>query len=228
MASCNDDFSPYAEEDEEVHHHHHQRFSTHHVSAVHNPSPNKGESDADSGYPGEDESDQIRDSTNGSNGARGPYYHKKLKPTLVNGAGGSESGNPDYRKDREEWSDAAIESLLDIYQEKFMQLNRGNLRGRDWAVVAEMVNEKQKSCKSVEQCKNKIDNLKKRFKVEVQRMSGCGGIGVSSWHWFKKMKDILVISSPEEDRNRIAAGSNASSIVVFNGAVPSSSRQAKR
>ncbi|XVF23410.1 hypothetical protein REPUB_Repub13aG0035500 [Reevesia pubescens] len=85
----------------------------------------------------------------------------------------------EYRKDREEWSDTAIACLLEAYTEKFNQLNRGNLRGRDWEEVAEAVTqrccggeaggggEKQKMWKSVEQCKNKIDNLKKRYKVEV-------------------------------------------------------------
>ncbi|CAM8968158.1 unnamed protein product [Rhodiola kirilowii] len=238
MASCNDDFSPFA--DDEVHHHsHHQRFSAHHISADHHPSPNKvtaaAESDADSGYPGGDESDQIKNSNGGSNGGRGPYYYKKLKPTLLNGAG-SESGCVDYRKDREEWSDSAIALLLEVYVDKYNQLNRGNLRGRDWEVVAEMVNEKQKSCKSVEQCKNKIDNLKKRYKVEVQRISS-GGIAVSSWHWFKKMEEIMVNSQAgtkcvqEEDRNAIVVGSSAGDALVGNGVVASvsySSRQAKR
>ncbi|PNT22341.1 hypothetical protein POPTR_008G027000v4 [Populus trichocarpa] len=94
----------------------------------------------------------------------------------------------DYRKDREEWSDAAISCLLEAYTEKYNQLNRGNLRGRDWEEVAEAVSERGGSNKkSVEQCKNKIDNLKKRYKVELQRISGSG----SSWHWFKHIEAIM-------------------------------------
>ncbi|KAJ8640066.1 hypothetical protein MRB53_016760 [Persea americana] len=113
---------------------------------------------------------------------------------------GSGSGGGDYRKDREEWSDSAIGCLLDAYMEKFMQLNRGNLRGRDWVEVAATVSERadhQKSCcdkqrvsKSVEQCKNKMDNLKKRYKVELQRMTN-GSVSVSHWTWFKKMELIV-------------------------------------
>ncbi|KAF9676594.1 hypothetical protein SADUNF_Sadunf08G0018800 [Salix dunnii] len=92
-------------------------------------------------------------------------------------------------KDREEWSDMAISCLLEAYTEKYNQLNKGNLRGRDWEEVAEAVSERggSNNKKSVEQCKNKIDNLKKRYKVELQRISGSG----SSWHWFKHIEAIM-------------------------------------
>ncbi|XP_008813118.1 uncharacterized protein LOC103723839 [Phoenix dactylifera] len=107
------------------------------------------------------------------------------------------SSSGDYRKDREEWSDTAIGNLLDAYTERYVQLNRGNLRGRDWEDVATIVSDrcdKQKAGKSVEQCKNKIDNLKKRYKVECQRLSS-GGLAVSHWPWFKKMEQIVGSSS---------------------------------
>ena len=57
----------------------------------------------------------------------------------------------------------------------------------------------------MEQCKNKIDNLKKRYKVELQRMNS-GGLPVSHWHWFKKI-EAIVGNSPsfktgsDEDRS---------------------------
>lgn len=128
-------------------------------------------------------------------------------------SGESESGNESYRgdnrKDREEWSDTAIACLLEAYTEKYNQLNRGNLRGRDWEEVAEAVadrcvgGDKTKTNKSVEQCKNKIDNLKKRYKVEMQRMSATGT--TTHWHWFKKMEVIAANSSSkagsDEDRS---------------------------
>ncbi|GJN03046.1 hypothetical protein PR202_ga20449 [Eleusine coracana subsp. coracana] len=106
--------------------------------------------------------------------------------------GGGGGGSSDYRKDREEWTDGAISSLLDAYTDRFEQLNRGNLRGRDWEDVAAAVTDgqgKASGVKSVEQCKNKIDNLKKRYKVECQRLSGSGA--ASHWPWFKKMEQIV-------------------------------------
>lgn len=156
----------------------------------------------------------------------GPYQNKKLKsvPSANITTHGSESGNEsyrvDYRKDREEWSDTAIACLLDTYIEKYNQLNRGNLRGRDWEEVAEAVSDRCgggertiRTFKSVEQCKNKIDNLKKRYKVEVQRISAGAGAGAaggmlsgtSNWHWFKKIEAIIGNSSlakagSDEDR----------------------------
>lgn len=123
------------------------------------------------------------------------------KPTSKRSAKKLKTSDSDYRKDREEWSDTAITCLLEAYTEKFIQLNRSNLRGRDWEEVAEAVSErcgrtavgreeKQKHWKSVEQCKNKIDNLKKRYKVELQRMTN-NGLTSSHWHWFKQIEVII-------------------------------------
>ncbi|KAL5709636.1 hypothetical protein ACHQM5_020301 [Ranunculus cassubicifolius] len=125
---------------------------------------------------------------------------------------------PDYRKDREEWSDTAIGSLLDAYTEKYVELNRGNLRGRDWEEVASTVSgrcNKQRGCKSVEQCKNKVDNLKKRYKVERQRMQSYGAM-VSHWPWFKKIEHIVsnnsattkaAVSDDDDDDDKSGSGS---------------------
>ncbi|KAF7009071.1 hypothetical protein CFC21_023682 [Triticum aestivum] len=116
---------------------------------------------------------------------------------ISGGSGGGRKGrgggvSSDYRKDREEWTDGAISSLLDAYMDRFEQLNRGNLRGRDWEDVAAAVTDgqgKSSGGKSVEQCKNKIDNLKKRYKVECQRIAGSAS--VSLWPWYKQMEQIM-------------------------------------
>ncbi|KAF5473769.1 hypothetical protein F2P56_005730 [Juglans regia] len=145
-----------------------------------------------------------------SDGATNYGYNNNKKSKPSGGAG--TSGGGDYRKDREEWSDAAIACLLDAYTEKFTQLNRGNLRGRDWEEVAATVSERcEKQTKSVEQCKNKVDNLKKRYKLERQRMTN-GGLSVSHWPWFKQMEHIVGNSLPvkaltDEDKG---GGSSAS------------------
>lgn len=115
----------------------------------------------------------------------------------------------EYRKDREEWNDAAIECLLDAYLDKLTQLNRGNLRGRDWEEVAAAVSERlDKQRKSVEQCKNKVDNLKKRYKLERQRITD-GGVSASHWPWFKKMEDIvgnsLTVKAGNDEEKQIAS-----------------------
>ncbi|XP_057534436.1 uridylate kinase PUMPKIN, chloroplastic isoform X2 [Amaranthus tricolor] len=144
--------------------------------------------------------------------------YKKTKS--ISGAGGIiVPGACEYRKDREEWSDTAIECLLDAYTEKYTQLNRGNLRGRDWEEVAAIVSERcENQNKSVEQCKNKVDNLKKRYKLERHRMSSAG-VSVSHWPWFKKMEAIVGNSLPAK---------SASDEDKISGSGGSSGRQQKR
>lgn len=136
----------------------------------------------------------------------GTAYFKKGK---VMDAGSS-------KKDREEWSDGAISCLLDAYTEKYLQLNRGNLRGSDWEEVAVMVSERsdgQKPAKTVDQCKNKVDSLKKRYKTEKNRgMLANNGVTLSYWPWFKKVDQIvgavpkLTVLSDEEKEHASAGG----------------------
>ncbi|KAL6980257.1 hypothetical protein U1Q18_021900 [Sarracenia purpurea var. burkii] len=228
MSSCNDDFPLISEEDDA---HHLQTFVSHHINGtspkrVADAGNDDGGADEDSrnasffsqttnvgsfdgGGGGDDSSCPNKSGNTTPNGNRSSYYHKRLKHgDAAADSFGSGEYRLDYRKDREEWSDSAIGSLLEAYTEKYMQLNRGNLRGRDWEEVAEIVSErgdKQKCCKTVEQCKNKIDNLKKRYKVEVHKMISAGWT-TSHWHWFKKMEPIVgnsgsMKSASDEDRS---------------------------
>lgn len=147
--------------------------------------------------------DRGEDLNNGDGSTSSPYSAKKAKQY-----------SNEYRKDREEWSDAAIACLLDAYLEKFTQLNRGNLRGRDWEEVAATVSERcEKQSKTVEQCKNKVDNLKKRYKLERHRMNN-GGVSASHWPWFKKMEEIVGNSLPTKNVNDDdkASGSSTNSL----------------
>ncbi|KAM1811463.1 hypothetical protein ACFX11_028367 [Malus domestica] len=182
-----------------------------------------------------DDIDRSPNPTRNSNTKRSSYYNKRFKSSSANpnpttstteaeSSSGPETASQrgDYRKDREEWSDTAIGCLLEAYTEKFNQLNRGNLRGRDWEEVAEMLSERcgtgganKSAYKTVEQCKNKIDNLKKRYKVELQRINS-SGLGASHWHWFKKLEVILGScvaakggGGSDEERSVGRAGGNA-------------------
>lgn len=210
---------------------------------AHSAFTTKEDSDADKSGSG---------SGSGSRPRRNPYYYKKQKTGEI-----ASDYRVDYRKDREEWSDTAILCLLEAYSEKLNQLNRGNLRGRDWEEVAEVVSERcgsggghnnnnnendnniinnsnssgekrqvVKSWKSVEQCKNKIDNLKKRYKVELQRMGGSGS-GTSNWLWFKQIEAIMgtinsnhnnaISSSNYSLVNKSSGGGGSTEIVERNG-----------
>ncbi|OVA19433.1 Aspartate/glutamate/uridylate kinase [Macleaya cordata] len=226
MASCDDDFALLGDETQNPHHHHHQTFNNlgggespkkvggatldaadgeedyNSANPFHDVNSFAADDEANPFVADEDKSransqpEKRKDHEELSDGGS-PYYKKSRS------GGSSIIGIPvvgyyrvDCRKDREEWSDTAIGCLLDAYTEKFMQLNRGNLRGRDWEEVAAIVSErceKQKAGKSVEQCKNKVDNLKKRYKVELQRMSN-SGTTVSHWPWFKKIEQVITNS----------------------------------
>lgn len=143
-----------------------------------------------------------------------PYSYNNKKPKLA----GDSSG-------REEWSDAAIACLLDAFLEKFLQLNRGNLRVRDWEEVAVVVSERcENQSKSIDQCKNKVDNLKKRFKLERHRVmnNNNGGSSISHWPWYQKMEMIVGSSVPLKavlDEEKSAGGLNTAN---------SSGKQSKR
>ncbi|XP_010558214.1 PREDICTED: uncharacterized protein LOC104826936 isoform X2 [Tarenaya hassleriana] len=151
--------------------------------------------------------EELSDGGTGNDGETTPYGSLKRPRTSSSSAG-------EYRKDREEWSDAAIAYLLDAYSEKFTQLNRGNLRGRDWEEVAAAVSERcEKQSKSVEQCKNKIDNLKKRYKQERHRMNNVGISASSHWPWFKQMEEIvgnsLSSKGASDDDRTVSSSGNA-------------------
>ncbi|KAJ0480932.1 putative UMP kinase transcription factor Trihelix family [Helianthus annuus] len=234
MASCDDEFTLITDDtsthqpNPNFHHHHHHHFSAPPPSR---PPPeailqSNGDGYTDDAFNSqplvvvtyENESDPNRSAVSGarndkrsdreelSDGGTPYSYNKKVKIA---------SNSSDYRKDREEWSDAAIACLLDAYLEKFVQLNRGNLRVRDWEEVATAVSERcENQSKSVEQCKNKVDNLKKRYKLERNRsMNNNGGSGTSHWPWFKKMEDIVGNSLPVKsavDDDKCVGGLNAS------------------
>ncbi|KAH9294220.1 hypothetical protein KI387_040581, partial [Taxus chinensis] len=83
----------------------------------------------------------------------------------------------------------------------------------DLEEVALVVSERcdrQKSSKSIEQCKNKVDNLKKRYKSERHRLSN-GSSGVSHWPWYKKMDQIVgsSVAKTVSDEDKSMGGTGA-------------------
>ncbi|PIA32418.1 hypothetical protein AQUCO_04500192v1 [Aquilegia coerulea] len=68
------------------------------------------------------------------------------------------------------WSEGATATLIDAWGDRYLQLSRGNLRQKDWKEVADAVNSRQDSIKKPRktdvQCKNRIDTIKKKYKLE--------------------------------------------------------------
>lgn len=221
MASCDDDDDFSLLRDDNHHHHHlHQPYAPHHhhhfSTASVQPKPVADDDDdaEDYGNPFDDDtgSEKRKDREEIGDGTTTYGFNKRPKAVSSGGSGSGGGGGGEYRKDREEWSDTAIVCLLEAYTEKFTQLNRGNLRGRDWEEVAAVVSERcENQTKSVEQCKNKVDNLKKRYKLERHRMSN-GCISTSHWPWFKQMEHIVGNSLPskfaDEDKAIVPASNS--------------------
>ena len=91
-----------------------------------------------------------------------------------------------------EWTPDAVFCLMGKYGEKYA-IGRGLLRNTDWEEVVHSVNSichSQSQIKTVKQCKDKIDSLKKRYKTEKTKILG-GGSSSSTWIFFNKMDEIM-------------------------------------
>lgn len=93
------------------------------------------------------------------------------------------------------WSEEATGTLVDAWGRRYLELNRGNLRQKDWQEVADAVNERhghtKKTMRTDVQCKNRIDTIKKKYKIEKARVIESNGAFVSAWPFFEKL-DVLI------------------------------------
>nr|XP_043610246.1 trihelix transcription factor ASIL1-like [Erigeron canadensis] len=112
--------------------------------------------------------------------------------------GGATGGTPSSRTlpFREDcWSEEATSTLVDAWGRRYMELNRGNLRQKDWQEVADAVNLRhghtKKTRRTDVQCKNRIDTLKKKFKVEKARVSESNGLITSNWPFYSRLDPLI-------------------------------------
>ncbi|KAK1279595.1 hypothetical protein QJS04_geneDACA004867 [Acorus gramineus] len=94
------------------------------------------------------------------------------------------------------WSEGATSVLIDAWGERYMELSRGNLKQQHWREVSDIVSSRDdytKPHKTDVQCKNRIDTLKKKYKVEKAKITSGGG--PSKWPFFLRL-DRLIGSSP--------------------------------
>ncbi|CAN8259775.1 unnamed protein product [Cochlearia groenlandica] len=104
----------------------------------------------------------------------------KSKPQLQIGSHRLPPGREDW------WSEEATATLIEAWGDRYVNLNRGNLRQNDWKEVADAVNSSHGNSrpKTDVQCKNRIDTLKKKYKSEKTKHT-------SSWCFFDKL-DFLI------------------------------------
>ncbi|KAJ6387962.1 hypothetical protein OIU77_026510 [Salix suchowensis] len=89
---------------------------------------------------------------------------------LFGGAGVVTGGGGGDRLKRDEWSEGAVSTLLEAYENKWILRNRAKLKGNDWEDVAHHVSSRANSTKSPKtqtQCKNKIESMKKSAAAAV-------------------------------------------------------------
>ncbi|XP_042484634.1 trihelix transcription factor ASIL1-like isoform X2 [Macadamia integrifolia] len=107
------------------------------------------------------------------------------------GAGEIAAAKPPDRIKRDEWSEGGVMSLLDVYEAKWMLRNRAKLKGSDWEEIAQQVSVRcsaKKSAKSPNQCKNKIESMKKRYRAES---AANNSVSTSSWQFYARMDGLL-------------------------------------
>ncbi|RDX83314.1 Trihelix transcription factor ASIL2, partial [Mucuna pruriens] len=93
------------------------------------------------------------------------------------------------------WSEEATFTLIEAWGERHLELNRGNLRQKHWQEVADAVNARHghvstKARRTDVQCKNRIDTLKKKYKIEKARVSDSSDFA-TSWPFFRRL-DFLI------------------------------------
>ncbi|GFS45569.1 sequence-specific DNA binding transcription factor [Actinidia rufa] len=93
------------------------------------------------------------------------------------------------------WSEDATGTLVEAWGGRYVELNRGNLRQKHWQEVADAVNACHghlwKARRTDIQCKNRIDTLKKKYKIEKARVSESNGRYTSKWPFFVRLDSLI-------------------------------------
>lgn len=109
---------------------------------------------------------------------------------------------------RDEWSESGILRLLDAYEAKWLLRNRAKLKWSDWVDIAREVSVHcaddaaaagkppgpggGSSAKTPNQCKNKIESMKKRYRAEAAAAARAGPAAAGpTWRFFARMDGLL-------------------------------------
>lgn len=104
---------------------------------------------------------------------------------------------------RDEWNESGIVRLLEAYEAKWLLRNRAKLKWSDWVDIAHEVSAHcasentagkpgSNSAKTPNQCKNKIESMKKRYRAESAVVARAGPAAAGpSWRFFARMDGLL-------------------------------------
>ncbi|PWA78978.1 hypothetical protein CTI12_AA210430 [Artemisia annua] len=96
--------------------------------------------------------------------------------------------------------------LIDAWGERYLELSRGNLKQKHWKEVADIVSSRtdfMKVPKTDIQCKNRIDTVKKKYKLEKAKIAAGGG--PSTWKFFDRLEELIgpnVASKTESEQDQ--------------------------
>lgn len=94
------------------------------------------------------------------------------------------------------WSEDETQALIEAWGSRHLALNRGNLRQHHWQEVAAAVNAAVAGRRTDVQCKNRIDTLKKKYKIEKARTVDSAGAYVSPWPFFSRIDFLIAGDAP--------------------------------
>ncbi|KAK9676963.1 hypothetical protein RND81_11G112700 [Saponaria officinalis] len=97
------------------------------------------------------------------------------------------------------WSEDETHALIDAWGALHLSLNRGSLRQHQWSDVAAAVNSASCRNRTGVQCKNRMDTLKKRYKIEKAKLAGDDRY-VSPWPFFFRL-DFLISGNKTSPSN---------------------------
>ncbi|GKA84732.1 trihelix transcription factor ASIL2 [Tanacetum coccineum] len=112
------------------------------------------------------------------------------QPRLLASSGGGSGGGGGGREDC--WSEGATGVLIDAWGERYLELSRGNLKQKHWKEVADIVSSRtdfMKVPKTDIQCKNRIDTVKKKYKLEKAKIAAGGG--PSTWRFYDRLEELI-------------------------------------
>ncbi|MCO5606620.1 hypothetical protein L7F22_060808 [Adiantum nelumboides] len=88
------------------------------------------------------------------------------------------------------WSVNEANVLLDLYEDKWISLNRGNFKAKHWTKLARDIQTRCAITFTNTQCQNKWDNIKKTFIKENQKEASSGA-EPSRWEFYSLMEELI-------------------------------------
>nr|KYP45039.1 hypothetical protein KK1_033401 [Cajanus cajan] len=106
------------------------------------------------------------------------------------------------------WSEEATFTLIEAWGERHLELSRG----KHWQEVADAVNARHghvstKARRTDVQCKNRIDTLKKKYKIEKARVSDSGD-SATAWPFFRRLDFLIGDTFPAKKSSPPATSSD--------------------